>query len=170
TLMNLDILAFTMALGKSIGVNLFFLPAGWAPLALFDGREKKSILWGICLSSGLFLGTEALAPWTGLVASVRESSVDRLQLLEMLTLVAAQCLLILYFFRANRAAELALARAGEAAREADRVKSRFLTKMSEEIRSPLGNILGLSHILLKSSLTSQRRETLEDIQLSAQDL
>lgn len=170
TLANLDILIYSLALGTDTGQHLFFLLAGWAPLVLFDWEERKSIVYGISLSSVLLLATEAFAPGAGLSDPVAPAEVARLRLVEMVTMEIVQTLLIIYFFRGNRATEKALAEAGEAARAADEAKSRFLARMSDEIRAPLNSILSTSHLLIKSGLGPERRETLDDIQLSAQDL
>ncbi|MDB5103151.1 MAG: two-component hybrid sensor and regulator [Fibrobacteres bacterium] len=170
TLANLDILIYTVSMGKSLGLHVFYLACGSAPLVLFDAEERKSILYGVGLSTLLFLGTEALAPEAGLFAPIAGSMVHRLRVLEMATLVLVQILLMVYFLIGNRRTEIALARTGEAAKAADEAKSRFLAKMSGEIRAPLDEILGASHLLSKSGLGPERRETLEDIQMSAQDL
>jgi signal transduction histidine kinase/ActR/RegA family two-component response regulator len=170
TLANLDILIYSVSLGTSVGQHLFFMLAGWTPLVLFNGEERKSIVYGITLSCVLLLGTEAFAPAVGLLDPVSSGSVYDVRMLEMATLVIVQGLLIIYFLRGNRSTEIALAEAGQAAKSADEVKSRFLARMSDEIRTPLNEILSLSHLLLKSDPGPDKRETLEDIQLSAQDL
>ncbi len=170
TLANLDIFTYTLSMGTSTQQHLFFLLAGWAPLVLFDWEERKSILYGIFLSSILFIGTEVFVPYVGLFEPVAAESLSRMRLLQMITLETVQSLLIFYFFRGNRTTEMTLAVAGEAARSADEAKSRFLARMSDEIRSPLNEILSLSHLLIKTNMGPERRETLDDIQVSAQDL
>ncbi|MBW8887855.1 MAG: response regulator [Fibrobacteres bacterium] len=170
TLANLDVLGYSLSMGTETGQHLFFLLAGWTPLVLFEWEERKSIIYGITLSSALLLATEALAPARGLLAPVPLSDLRQLRLTEMFTLQAVEILLIFYFFRGNRATELALALAGAAARSADEAKSRFLTRMSGAIRAPLEEILGVSHLLIKSGAGPERRSTLEDIQAAAGDL
>ena len=170
SLANLDILVYTLSMGKAIGLHLFYLIAGCAPLILFEWEERKSLAYGIGLSFLLFLGTEAFAPHVGLIDPIAPASVQTLRLIEVLTLELVQVLMIIYFLRGNRATEMSLIRASGEAKAADRAKSLFLERMSGEIRVPLDDILGKSHLLLKSGLGAERRETLDDIQLSAQDL
>jgi signal transduction histidine kinase len=170
TLANLDILIYTVSMGKALGINLLYLAGGLSPLVLFNAEEKKSIVYGVALSSLLLLATEIFVPDVGLFQPIRPESVHGMRVLEIATITVVMALLIFYFLQGNRRTEIALAEAGEAAREADLAKSRFLDRMSGEIRAPLNEILSLSHLLLKSGLGAERRETVEDIQLSAQDL
>lgn len=170
TLANLDILAYTLSMGRSTSQHIFLLASGIAPLALFNAEEKRSIIYGVALSALLLAGTEAFAPETGMFEPIAGDGLHGMRVVQMATLCIVQALLIFYFFNGNRKTEIALARARDSAKEADQAKSLFLDKMSGEIRAPLSEILSLSHLLMKSGLGAERRETLEDIQLSAQDL
>ena len=58
----------------------------------------------------------------------------------------------------------------EQANEASAAKSRFLANMSHEIRTPLNAILGMSHILYQTPLTSEQREYTRSIQSSGDAL
>lgn len=170
TLANLDIFIYTFSLGKSTAQHFFFFATGIAPLVLFNAEEKKSILYGIGISAFLLAICEGFAPDIGLFDPVRADSAHGIRVVEMTTLAIVHALLMVYFLLGNRATEMALERTGEEAKTADRAKSMFLDKMSGEIRAPLNGILGQAHLLLKSGLDPQRQETVEDIQLSAQDL
>ena len=71
----------------------------------------------------------------------------------------------------QRSGEVALAnqRLGEQAdrlREANQAKTRFLLKMSHEVRTPLNGVLGMARLLMSMRLTPEQRECAEDIHRS----
>ena len=69
---------------------------------------------------------------------------------------------------ASRTAELAEAR--DAADAANRAKSAFLANMSHEIRTPLNGIIGMTHILRRSSVTPVQADRLNKIDTAAEHL
>ena len=67
-------------------------------------------------------------------------------------------------------AELAMRDARDLAEQATRVKSDFLANMSHEIRTPMNAVIGMTHLLSKTTLDVKQRTYLNKIQQSSQHL
>lgn len=70
----------------------------------------------------------------------------------------------------RKQAENAVKKASEIAEQANRAKSRFLATMSHEIRTPMNAVIGMTEMVLKTSLNKEQKKYLEVVYQSSEHL
>lgn len=70
----------------------------------------------------------------------------------------------------QRASEIALREARDAAEEANRAKSEFLANMSHEIRTPISAIMGMTEMAISTDLNDEQHSYLDTVRKAAESL
>ncbi|WP_108650984.1 histidine kinase dimerization/phospho-acceptor domain-containing protein [Dongshaea marina] len=79
-------------------------------------------------------------------------------------------MLVMHDTTVQRRHEQALREAKDQAEAANGAKSEFLARMSHEIRTPINGVIGITELVLETSLTLKQHRFIQTIQRSGQDL
>jgi signal transduction histidine kinase/CheY-like chemotaxis protein len=99
-----------------------------------------------------------------------EKNAQRNTLLVVLIFAVIIALILFYLYWSKNLATKLIVESKQKAEEATRAKANFLSTMSHEIRTPMNAIIGMSHLLNKEDLTPDRKEKVDIINFSANNL
>src|SRR5580704_3509146 len=114
--------------------------------------------------------TGASPPWEKELIRKDGSRVHVLNGLAVLKGSRDRCLCFALDISTQKEAEAQLKRAKEAADQANRAKSAFVANISHEIRTPMNAILGMTELLLDTSVSTEQRDYLTVVEESAEAL
>jgi hypothetical protein len=144
-----------------LGRNFFelFLPESiWIEASkslkkVLSGFPVRMIEYPVCTKEG----EERLVQWS--MSSLQDAKGDSLGVLAVGQDVTEQ-----------KASEVELRKARDAAEEANKAKSEFLANMSHEIRTPISAIMGMTEMAINTDLNDDQRSYLNTVKRAAESL
>lgn len=156
-----------LGLGALVLIQALLIKAGWVRKGEFWGYSgigalaagvaflSTGLLWSDALDADTLM---SIVPWALFLIGIRVNILERR--------VSERT-------RALERVNAELATANEQVREATRLKSEFLARMSHDLRTPMNAIIGYTRLLLRKAsgnLDERQLANLENIQTSAHNL
>ena len=165
TSINVAIFAYSVILGRDLGILYVYYFCLIAPFMLFHIRERWKLI---------FCSTQPVAFWILLqgpfglgdtsLLSPEATHFFYLCLTTTTAVMILGCTLLIYLLHQKSVAQLRQAK--EEAEASNRAKSEFLATISHEIRTPMNGILGSAQLLALSPMTPKQKTFLDIVQTS----
>lgn len=162
------ILGSVLLYGEAYWNHYYLVLLVIAYMVIFGPRYARARNWSISLTLAAFAAS--FFSGEGLLGAPDFPATGQL-VVSRLNLFLVTLAMLIFFYASvlqNRVSEKRLAKAASRADRERQIKSNFLSVMSHEIRTPLNGILGVGHLLTKSSSREELEESVQILNTSTQ--